>query len=284
MASNNSKSKPSHAYSSLSVAIVMFLLGTFIIVLLHSHNLTNIIKEKMNIVIELEEENNPEQIITWLNSNNNVRKGSVVQISKSEAITTMSKNLNIAFNANENPFRDIITFNIISSEYSTSKLNKMRSELEKMNGVSSVFYEDLTISNIKSNLNRIAYLILFVGILFVLLAIVIIRNTINLSMYADRWEIKTMELIGAKWGFIKMPYIKTGVLVGFNAFILATVLIFVILGLIYLYVSQVWEIINMIYILIAIISIFLLSIIIPAITTNSAANKYLKQNMDTLYS
>ena len=58
MSTKSNKTKPSHIYSSLSMAIVMFLLGLFFLLVLHAHNLTNIIKEQMNIVVELKENQN----------------------------------------------------------------------------------------------------------------------------------------------------------------------------------------------------------------------------------
>ncbi len=278
-----SKSKPTHIYSSISVAIVMFLLGTFVLLLLHSHNLTNIIKEKMNIVAELEKNANSNEVIALMKKQSEIRNESIKYISKSEAITTMSNNLKMDFDDDSNPFSDVITFNIKSADYDPEALKKIKLALENNNNVQSVYYEDLTIQNIKSNLNKVAYAIFSIGLIFVFLAIIIIRNTINLSMYADRWEIKTMELIGAKWGFIKMPYIKTGVLVGFRAFIIAAISIMGLLILVNIYFPIIWEVVNFFYILISLGVIFVLAIVIPAITTNSAADKYLKNNMDSLY-
>jgi len=278
-----SKSKPSHIYSSISVAIVMFLLGTFVLLLLHSHNLTNIIKEKMNIVCELENNSDHEAVLAMMKKQKEIRTESIVYIPKSEAVSTMSSNLKMNFDEAYNPFSDVITFNVKSADYDGGVLKNIKSKLESNANVQSVYYEDLTIQNIKSNLNKIAYVILSIGLIFVFLAIVIIRNTINLSMYADRWEIKTMELIGAKWGFIKMPYIKTGVLVGFRAFIIAAISIMGLLILVNIYFPNIWEVVNFFYILIALAVILVLGIVIPAITTNSAANRYLRKNMDALY-
>jgi cell division transport system permease protein len=278
-----SKSKPTHIYSSISVAIVMFLLGTFVLLLLHSHNLTNIIKEKMNIVAELEKNANSKEVIALMKQQSEIRNESIKYISKSEAIATMSNNLKMDFDDDSNPFSDVVTFNIKSADYDSDVLKKIKLALENNNNVQSVYYEDLTIQNIKSNLNKVAYVIFSIGLIFVFLAIIIIRNTINLSMYADRWEIKTMELIGAKWGFIKMPYIKTGVLVGFRAFIIAAISIMGLLILVNIYFPNIWEVVNFFYILISLGVIFVLAIVIPAITTNSAADKYLKKNMDALY-
>ena len=259
-----SKSKPTHIYSSISVAIVMFLLGTFVLLLLHSHNLTNIIKEKMNIVVELEKNADSSQVVGLLQAQSEIRKGSINYIPKKEAISTMSSNLKMDFDEESNPFSDMVTFNIKSANYDSDILKKIKIALEKNDAVKSVYYEDLAIQNIKSNLNKVAYVILSIGLIFVFLAIVIIRNTINLSMYADRWEIKTMELIGAKWGFIKMPYIKTGVMVGFRAFIIAAISIMGLLILLNIYFPTIWEVVNFFYILTALGVIFVLAIIIPS--------------------
>lgn len=283
MASNSTKTKPSHLYSSISVAIVMFLLGLFVLILLHSHNFTNLIKEKMNIVAELADYANSESIVKIIEATPEIRKNSIVLIPKEEAIKTMGSSLQIEFDAENNPFRDVVTFNVRADSYSVENLKTIKKDLEKIEGVQSVYYEDLTIQNIKSNLKKVAYSVLIIGLIFVFLAIVIIQNTINLSMYADRWEIKTMELVGAKWNFIKMPYIKTGVIVGFKAFILATLLILLLLLMLYLNFTRIWEVINLFYVLIALVVIFLLSIIIPAITTNAASNKYLKKNINAMY-
>jgi len=278
-----SKTKPSHAYSSISVAIVMFLLGAFVLILLHSHNLTNIIKERMVIIAEMVNDGDTDAASEAISQIPEIRRESITLIPKAEAIETMGSNMNMDFSEENNPFRDVITFTVKASEYDSDVLAQIKEKLSADRNIQSVYYENLTIENIKSNLNRIAYVVLSIGLIFVFLAVVIIRNTINLSMYADRWEIKTMELIGAKWGFIKMPYIKTGVMVGFRAFIIASLFLMGLLILVNIYFPNVWEVVDFIYILIALAVIFVISIVIPAITTNMAANKYLKKHMDAMY-
>jgi len=283
MALQSTKSQPSHIYSSISVAIVMFLLGLFVLILLHSHNLTNLIKEKMNIVAELSEAVDSKKAMQAVKSIPEIRTNTVAFIPKEKALETMGSNLQINFDAQNNPFRDVIIFNVKAEKYSIETLKSIKTKLEKIDGFESVYYEDLTIKNIKSNLSKVAYTIFFIGLIFVFLAIVIIQNTINLSMYADRWEIKTMELVGAKWNFIKMPYIKTGVIVGFKAFLIAALLIVALLGLVYFKVPRMWEVINIFYVLVSLGVIFILSIAIPAITNNAASNKYLSKNISEMY-
>jgi len=75
----------------------------------------------------------------------------------------------------------------------------------------------------------------------------------------------------------------TGVMVGFRAFIIASLFLMGLLILVNIYFPNVWEVVDFIYILIALAVIFVISIVIPAITTNMAANKYLKKHMDAMY-
>lgn len=282
MSNKRKKSKPTKAYSSISIAIVLFLLGLFVIIFLHANDLTNILKEKIGIIVELKEDAGQEEALSVINSIksiNSVKQESIVLISKSTGLENMNKGLQIKIDESENPFLDVVRFNIKAENYSQSLIEQIITSLEKDNNVSQVFYEDASISHIKSNLNKLAFILLCIGLVFVLLAIVIIRNTINLSMYADRHEIKTMQLIGAKWNFIKMPYIKSSILIGVNGFIIACVLIGVMLVLSNLYVMEIWNILNFIYVLIALLAVLLISIIIPAIVTNQAANRFLNQSI-----
>jgi len=283
MSNKSVKSKPTSVYASISMAIVMFLLGLFILILLHSRNLTNIVKERMNIIAELNEDAQKEDAIQKIKSVTGIKVESIQFIPKTEALTQMSDQLKMDFNNEENPFKDVITFNIAAKDYEDSALPVMKTQLEKSELIDHVYYEDLTISNIKRNLNKVAFFILIVSLIFVFLAIVIIRNTINLSMYADRWEIKTMELVGAKWSFIKMPYIKTGVIIGFKSFLLAVVLLSTLMGTIYFKAPDIWQIVNLFYFGLALLAILIVAVIIPAITTNAAAGKYLNKTMDELY-
>jgi len=118
-----SKTKPSHAYSSISVAIVMFLLGAFVLILLHSHNLTNIIKERMVIIAEMVNDGDTDAASEAISQIPEIRRESITLIPKAEAIETMGSNMNMDFSEENNPFRDVITFTVKASEYDSDRSN-----------------------------------------------------------------------------------------------------------------------------------------------------------------
>lgn len=280
--SNRKKSKPTQAYSSISIAIVLFLVGLFMIIFLHARDLTNVIKEKIGIIIELSVESDKsdaDAILADLKKLKSVKEESTVYIPKNEGWKLMNQGLNLTIPDDENPFLDIIRFNINAEYYSESNINKIINALKKNKNVNQVYHEDASIIHIKKNLNRLAIVLLGIGLIFVFLAIVIIRNTIRLSMYSDKEEIKTMQLIGAKRNFIKMPYIKSSVLVGFNGFVIAAALIFLALIASKMYIPDIWQILNFLFIIIALVIVLAIAIIIPAVVTNGAANKYLDEDV-----
>src|SRR5690606_27617920 len=97
-----------------------------------------------------------------------------------------------------NAFRDLIIFNVKSNFYNDDFLGDLSDVLTKVEGVDDVYYENVIIDNIRTNLRNLSIGIFFLAAIFVILAVIIIYNTVNLSLYSDRWEVKTMEIIGAK--------------------------------------------------------------------------------------
>lgn len=283
MKRKKNKSKPTQVYSSLSIAIVLFLLGLFGIVFFHAQDLTNILKERIGIIVEMDNsatEADKNSLMDMLKGQESILPESVIYISKMQGLEDINKGLSVKIEEADNPLLDVIRFNIKSAFYEEDKIASMVATLEKRPVVKNVFHEDASIHHIKKNLSRMALVLLGIGIIFIILAIVIIRNTIFLSMYADRHEIKTMQLIGAKWNFIKLPYIKTAVLVGLNAFFIALILLIAVLLLINVYVDDLWGILNFFYTGLALLIVLAVAVLIPAFVTNTAANKYLGQRVN----
>lgn len=279
--SNKGKSKPSRFYASISIAIVLFLLGLFVMIFLHANNLTNILKERIGIIVELKEDISPEsytKIKSALADNPRVKKGSIVHFTKEDALDMMKKGINMDVSKDENPFLDVLRFNIAADQYDEAYIKQLKGDLERYAGVYHVYHENATIQQLKSNLKRISYILFVLGLIFVLLSIVIIRNTLSLSLYADRKEIKTMQLVGAKEFFVKLPYIKSSLILGLNAFVFAGSMIAVVVGLCKLYIPDVFGVLDWIYIAITYLFMAIIALIIPAVVTEATTSRYLKES------
>ncbi|MFM2394860.1 MAG: hypothetical protein RLZZ546_2843 [Bacteroidota bacterium] len=281
-----SAGKSSVFYAVLSNTIVLVLIGVFAILYLHTNSIMNVFKEKVNILVELNADttsNGVKSLMTLIQANNKVSEQSVKFIPKSEADKILG--INVSENVKDvgNPFKDIISFNVKAEHYSEENLAKIKSELKTKPIVYDVFYENVVIENIKTTLRSFSYIILLLSIIFIVLAIVIIYNTINLSLYADRWEIKTMEIIGARDSFIRQPYIKIGGNIALKSFAFASFILFGLMVWLGYQYDGFYELIKWYYVLLAIVLIFLISLIINITSTIIVVNKYLFKLENELY-
>ena len=278
--------KGSVIYAILSNTIVLVLIGFFSILYLHTNSITNLVKEKISILVELKSDsvkNDYKPLMKMIATNNKVIEGSVKYINKEFADTIIGLDISKNLETVGNPFHDIVSFNIKAEFYSESNILKIKNELKKRSEVFDVFYEHVVIDNLKSNLKSISFIVLILSLVFVVLAIIIIFNTINLSLYADRWEIKTMEIIGARDSFIRQPYIKIAGNIALKSFGIAAFLLLTIVAYIYFNYNDFSVVINWFYIIISIIFIFIISIAITVISTVSIVNKYLSKKESELY-
>ena len=162
-------------------------------------------------------------------------------------------------------------------------LQQIRQSLKQYTFVSDVYYQESLINEIATNIERLAYLALLISIFFVFVAILLIHNTIRLALYANRFIIKNMQLVGASWGFISKPYLIRSLWQGVFSAILAILTLFLISFLVtreintYISFGQSWRV-GLLF-----LGLLILGILITTSSTYYAVNKYLKMRTDDLY-
>ena len=281
-----STKKSSIFYAILSNTIVLVLIGFFALLYFHTNAITNLVKENINVLVEIKpgiEQGKIEKLALEINTNPLVLRGSPVFVPRSEAAKMLGSDLSFDLSDISSAFKDIISFNVKAQAYTDDNLLKLKTELKSNDLVFDVFYENVVVENIKSNLNKLSFGVLILSLIFVFLAVVIIYNTINLSLYADRWEIKTMEIIGARDSFIRQPYLKIAGKIALTSFGIATVLILSVLLLIYSNIEEIKDILKWYYLFISIALIFVISLVITIIATIAIVNKYLYKQESELY-
>jgi len=271
--------RPTQFYATLSTTIVLVLISLFLLVFFHSANITNIVKENINILVELED-NQPsgqvEHLKGYISSLEGVLPGSVSFVSKDEAVRIMTKDLNIPGIGDENPFKDLISFNLNSTAYSESRIRDIKSKVELEKGVLGLYYENESVDLIRTNLEKVSFAILLLALCFVVLALAIIFNTVKLTLYADIKQIRTMKMVGAENSFIKNPYLRDAFLMTMKA--VATVAVFIgVLCFLLMRSGTVFEeIVQWKYVFLTIIICFVAALAIQLLTTNAIISRFLK--------
>ena len=159
-------------------------------------------------------------------------------------------------------------------------------KMRDFQGITDIAYEQDLVDLLNNNIHRL--LILFSAIVLVLLFIsmVLINNTIRLTIYSKRFLINTMRLVGAKNRFIRAPFVKRSLV---NALIGAVVGFALLVGAIYLMQVQINGYSNLaalydINIVLPVAGVMIaVSLVINYLATISAVNKYLRMSGDKMY-
>ena len=285
----NSKNKrlfTSYFSVTLSISIVLFLIGAFLLIAFNARKITNDFKEKIPITIYLKKEAKKieiEQLIKKLNIKDYT--GSVNYISKEKGAEILIDEIGEDFVEfyGSNPLLNSIDVFLKSEYVTTLVFDEVSNELGKTDFIDEIIYDAPLVSLINENINKIKYWVLGIAVFFLIISILVINSSIRLSIYSNRINIKTMQLVGATRGFIRKPFILTHVKLGFFGAFLAIVMLS---GALY-YIQNFFDYVNFesdIQIIMAMfgaISIF--SILITYLCTFFATQKFLKSKIDQLY-
>jgi cell division transport system permease protein len=285
-----SKVKPNFWYAIISVALVLFLLGFFGMLLLHTSALIQFYKEQLPITIELK--NNVDAAVITdlqqkLSRSTIVKAGSIRMITKEEGLQMMNETNKIGTElANlglENPLYNVIVFHVQANYLQPDSLRNLRLRIKKNDAVQDVYYADGVVETISKNIRNIGYMSLGVASIFILIAISLIHQTIRLALYSNRFLIKTMELVGASWDFISRPYLRQGIKNGFYSALIAIAALLLLLWWLQKELPDLKQLQNTGGMLALCLFLILLGIGITTLSTYIVIHKYLKMKSEDMY-
>lgn len=273
--------------SFVSITLVLFLIGVFVLLVYHANGLKNYLKENVQMsLLFMEDANEPDILHFEQQLENMPQVKRVKYISKKEARKIMAADLgeDAIDILGYNPFPPSLDIYFEASYAAPDSLEKFKKGLlEKRNNVREVFYQKALVKNIDKNIRIAGALVLFFAILFMFIALVLINNTIRLTLYSKRFLIKSMQLVGATRWFIRRPFILKSVFHGLLGGICASGLLW---GVIYL-LKQKFPLLKVGYSPEFLVMLFpglmFLGIIITGISSFFSMNKYLKMKLEDLY-
>ncbi|HPA68357.1 MAG TPA: cell division protein FtsX, partial [Tenuifilaceae bacterium] len=182
-----------------------------------------------------------------------------------------------------NPLSAFIDVRLKADYANNDSIPKIESWLKQFQQVKEVDYQKSLVNLVNENVSRLGLVVLAFGALMLFIALVLINNTIRLSVYSRRFLINTMKQVGATWGFIRKPFLLRSILHGLYASIIAIGLLS---GLIYGIRNEVADILQIVepyYIMGIFAAVTLVGIAINLTATLLAVNKFLRLNADDLY-
>ena len=286
--SNRGRVAGSYFMSMMSIALVLFLLGVFALLMMHAQKLSNHLKENIGFEVVM---------------NSNVKEAKILQlqkeldampavksteyITKEEAIRRLSDDLGEDFlqwlGNEENPLLPSIDVRFNADWANNDSIQVIQTQLLKNTDIKEIYYQKSLVGVINQNVNRIGLALMVASLILLIIAITLIRNTIRLSVYSKRFLVRSMQLVGATPAYIRRPFIRSGVLQGFfGALIADALLALLIYGLDQrlpeLTLVQDYKIIIGIF-----VGIIGLGILLGGLSTRLALRKYLHADVDRLY-
>ena len=285
------KSKNNRFFSNyflviVSLSIVLLFLSSFLFTALNSEKIINEFKEKIPVVVFIKSESKKVEIIQFeknLNFNNNIK--SFEFVSKEDAASSLSEDLgeNFIDYLGYNPLYDSYNIFFTAENVNTIYINQLVNEFENENFVQEVSYDLPLIELINTNIQILNKWLIFLGSAFFLLSIILMNNTIRLSVYSNRLIIKTMQLVGATKSFIKKPFILRQLILGLCSWLLSSMIF---LGLLYYLKNNFYDFsfknIAESLAISGLIS-FVVCIIISYVSTSIITGKFINSKIDNLY-
>lgn len=120
-----------------------------------------------------------------------------------------------------NPFSISMELHLAADYACSDSLAWIVKELRKERSVSDIVYQKDIIETLNSNLQHITVVLLLITALLCVISLSLINNTVRLSVYSRRFIIHNMKLVGARWGFIRRPFMLRSLWIGLTASLLA---------------------------------------------------------------
>ena len=278
----------SYFMSMMSIALVLFLLGVFALLMMHAQKLSNHLKE--NIGFEVVMNSNVKET-NILNLQKELEAMPAVKsteyITKEEAIQRLSEDLGEDFlqwlGNEENPLLPSINVSFNAAYANSDSLSVIEEQLLKNPNVKEIYYQKSLVNLINQNVKRIGFALIIASIALLFIAIALIRYTLRLSIYAKRFLVRSMLLVGATASYIRRPFIKSGMSQGFFGALIADIML---AGLLYGLMKRLPELalVQDYRLIIGIfVGIIILGILLGGLSTRSALRKYLNADVDRLY-
>lgn len=273
--------------TTISISMVLFLVGVITLLTLAARGATEYVKENINFTIVLNDE---VEDLELTKLENRLSSASYVKsyrsISKEEALKELERELG------ESP-EDFLGYNPLQASYEVfvkaefankSEMSKIVKEISSYEVVKEVVYQENVVDSINKNIRNVSIVLLCVTLLLLVVSIGLINNTIRLQLYSKRFLINTMKMVGATSWFIRRPFMGRSILNGFVASLLAILTLGgIVYYLHYYYDLSMLNLMSVEVIVITTSIITFLGVFISLVSSMFAVGKYLRIKTNDLY-
>jgi cell division transport system permease protein len=212
------RTKLSSIVSIMTICIALLLLGVFMVVTTNAARFVDALRARVELEAFLLEPMTPVELDSLRDRVRTVEGvASVTYVSKEQAAKIFKEEFgeDILDVLTFNPLPPSLRIGLAPGSVTAAGARAASDRIAAMAGVDTVIYRRALIELIDRRADQFNSVTLGLGLLIGLSAILLVSNTIRLAIYAKRRLIRTMELVGATWSFIRLPFLLEGVIQGF---------------------------------------------------------------------
>lgn len=276
----------SYFVSTLSISLVLVVIGILVFILLNARLISDQVKQNIGFSIIVKDNVNEAEIKKMqkiLDTKPFV--ASSYFISKTDAAKAFKEELGEDFEEvlGYNPLLPSVEIKLNPLYANNDSLQVIEKSLLKNEVIQEVSYQKSLVHMINENVRKISFILLIAGVALLLISFTLICNTIHLSVYSQRFLIKTMQLVGAKPFFICKPFIQNGAWFGFFGSMVANVILLVAIFFLQKEVGGVVNLMNKELLIIMVVIITVAGILLSFISAWLSVSRYLNKDLNELY-
>ncbi len=201
----------------LSVFLVLFLLGILGFFIINSKKLADDFKEEIAMTVFFKNDANDSILKAFgkeLKTSPFAR--SFVYVSKEQAAKLHTDIIGEDFMTflGENPLQNSYDIHLKADYVIKDSIAKVESRLRKNAMIADIVYDKQLVDLVNDNIKKVSMWILIISGFLTFIAVLLINSSLRLSIYSNRFIIKTMQMVGATKAFIRKPFVMRSVKLG----------------------------------------------------------------------
>lgn len=273
--------------ATVSTTLVLVLLGLVVLFGLVANQLSHNVRENLTVTLLLDDDlDTPDAQAFRQKLSKKPYVRALTLISKEQALKEQTEAMGSdpsEFLGGENPFTASIEMNVTSDYACTDSLLWIARELRERWEVTDVVYQTDLVNDLNANLRKITAVLSVLAVLLLIISAVLINNTVRLNVYARRFQIHTMRLVGASWRFIRWPFLKRSLGIGLTSAFVAGALLCG--GICYLlkHDQSMQQVITPTTIGIMLAAVVTFGLLITLVCTAASVNHFLRMREEEMY-
>ncbi|MCL1822189.1 MAG: permease-like cell division protein FtsX [Prolixibacteraceae bacterium] len=276
----------SYLTTTVSITLVLFLVGLLALIFLNAGRLTEYVREKIGFTLVLNEDLKEQEVsrlekqlqaLPFVKETKYIDKEAAARLFTEELGEDFSGFLGF------NPLSASIEVKLFAPYTETDSLKIIEGRVRQYPQVKEVYYQRSLVSVINENVTKISLFLVIFCALMLFIFIALINNTIRISVYSQRFIINSMLLVGATRSFVRKPFVRKSIACGLYGAFFSGALLAVIM---FSYKKELTGIFNeedLLVLGIVIAIVFVTAILLTWISSTISVNRFLKMKFDELF-